>query len=65
MKGVFFATGALGLGRANTAGVSRGLAAGGVRVNHFVVVVVVLVVKYLMYDVRFKGRSRRSINDKM
>lgn len=44
MKGVFLATGALGLGRANTAGVSRGLAAGSVRVNHFVVVVVVVLV---------------------
>lgn len=43
MKGVLLAAGALGLGSADTAGVSRGLAAGSVRVNHIIVVVVVVV----------------------
>lgn len=47
VEGVFLAAGALRLGSADTTTVSRGIAAGGVGVDHFVVVVVG------MYDVRF------------
>lgn len=51
MKGVLLAAGALGLGSADAAGISRVLAAGGVGVDHFVVVLLYLV-EVFMYDVR-------------